>query len=93
MMLANNVIDSAEELFMNNVRESLNVGPEDFAKVEDISEENVKKIFSDMSQDKKSLLAVLLQKMAKADGVVDSCEKIYWAKLNGELKLTNLSSI
>ena len=50
-------------------------------------------ILKDMSQDKRNLVAYLLQDMARADGLIDQTEKMYFIKINKELNFTNLQNI
>ena len=46
-----------------------------------------------MSQDKRNLLAFMLEDIANADGIIDQTEQMYFIKLNKELKFTNLENI
>ena len=93
MMLADSIEDSNETDFINKVCQMMKVGKAEFDAAVKMSESEAKSIFLIMTQQQKNLLSYLLQDMARADGHVDDCEKTYWAKLNGELKFTNLSSI
>lgn len=58
-----------------------------------MSAETAIPILKDMSQDKRNLLAYLLQDMARVDGHIDDRERMYFLKVNKTLKFTNLLNI
>lgn len=93
MMAADGVIDSNEMELLNKICLMMHVEQNEFDQVLTMSHEDAMSTLKDMSQDKRNMVALLLQDMAKADGLVDKTERMYFIKVNKELNFTNLKNI
>ena len=93
MMAADGVIDSNEMELLNKICLLMHVQQNEFDQVLTMSHEDAMSILKDMSQDKRNMVALLLQDMAKSDGLVDKTERMYFIKVNKELNFTNLKNI
>ena len=65
----------------------------EFNQALEMSDETAISILKEMSQDKRNLLAYLLQDMARTDGHINERERLYFLKVNKELKFTNSHNI
>ena len=92
MMAADGVIDSNEMELLNKICLMMHAPQTEFDQVL-MSHEDAMSILKDMSQDKRNMVALLLQDMAKSDGLVDKTERMYFIKVNKELNFTNLKNI
>lgn len=93
MMAADGVIDPHEMDLLNKICSMMHVGQNEFDQALSMSNETAMLILKNMSQEKRNLLAYLLQDMARADGFIGQTEKMYFIKVNKELHFTNLNSI
>lgn len=93
MMAADGAVVSQEMDLLNKICSMMHVGQNEFNQALEMSDETAMSILKDMSQDKRNLLAYLLQDMARVDGHIDERERLYFLKVNKELKFTNLDNI
>lgn len=93
MMAADGAVVSLEMDLINKICSMMHVGQNEFNQALEMSDETAMSILKDMSQDKRNLLAYLLQDMARVDGHIDERERLYFLKVNKELKFTNLDNI
>lgn len=93
MMTADGAVVSQEMDLLNKICSMMHVGQNEFNQALEMSDETAMSILKDMSQDKRNLLAYLLQDMARVDGHIDERERLYFLKVNKELKFTNLDNI
>lgn len=93
MMPADGIIDTKEMNLLNKICSMIHAGQSEFNLALKLSHEDAMAILKDMSQDKRNLVAYLLQDMARADGFIDQTEKMYFIKINKEINFTNLQNI
>lgn len=93
MMTADGAVVSQEMDLLNKICSMMHVGQNEFNQALEMSDETAMSILKDMSQDKRNLLAYLLQDMARVNGHIDERERLYFLKVNKELKFTNLDNI
>lgn len=95
MMIADGEVAPREMELINKFASmrGVEVGRHEFDQALSMSDNEAKIILSAMSEDKRRLLGFLLQDMARADGKIDSGERIYWMKIKNEINITNINDL